>query len=97
MGSAGGYTYGHVADLETADAMHCCNARARVLRDDAVQHPAHLFVGQALVGLVVETRYRFPVGMVADHPMEDADAPCARVIDRFSSLVERDLSLCDAA
>ena len=86
-----------VTDGELADSVNRSDAGTRVLGGDGLEHALHLFVRKALVSFVVEPGDLLSIGVIADDPMENANAARSGMLDSYSNLVERDLLLADLA
>ena len=86
-----------VANVELSDPVDRGDPDARVLGGDAFEHTPHLFVREALVSFVVEPGDLLSIGVIADDPMENANAARSGMLDSYSNLVERDLLLADLA
>lgn len=84
-----------VTDAELANSMDRGNPDARVLGNDAFEHTIHFFLGEGFVGFVVEPEDLFPVGVITDDPMENADAARSGMLDCFADFVERDFLVDD--
>jgi hypothetical protein len=86
-----------VANVELSDSVDRGDPDARVLGGDAFEHTPHLFVREALVSFVVEPGDLLSIGVIADDPVENANAARSGMLDGYSNLVERDLLLDDLA
>ena len=78
----------NVPNAELSDPMDRGDPDARMFGGHAFEHALHLFVREALVGLVVEPGDLFAVGVIADDSMEDANASRSWVLHRLSDFIE---------
>ena len=78
----------NVPNAELSDSMDRGDPDALMFGGHAFEHALHLFVREALVGLVVEPGDPFAVGVIPNDSMEDANASRSWVLHRLSDFIE---------
>jgi hypothetical protein len=70
---------------------------AGMLGDNSVEDSLHLFVGEALMCLVIEPGDLDSVGVITNNPFKNANATRSGMLDGFANLIEGDLLVADPA